>query len=42
MNITTIPNFSTLNPNGQTGGFAENITINFEIFHFESVKGNVL
>ena len=42
MSITTIPNFSTLNPNCQNGYFAENITINIEIFHLESVRGNVL
>lgn len=42
MRVTTIPNFSTLNPNGQNSCFAENIAINFEILHFEGVKGNVL
>lgn len=42
LSATTIPNFSTLHPNRQNGGFAENIAINFETLHFERVKGNVL
>jgi hypothetical protein len=35
MSVTTIPNFSILNPNDQNRYFAENMAVNFE-----SMKGS--